>query len=111
VLLANLPPAELEAYLGRVSLVARTDRTITDASELAEALDEVRTRGWALIDQELEDGVRSIAAPVRDRSRRVVAALNIGTQVSRVNLTQLRATMVPALLDAAGLITAQLAKR
>ncbi len=110
-LLAHLPEPELHAYLARVSLAPRTDRTITDPAELAIALAEVRTRGWALVDQELEHGVRSIAAPLRDRSRRVVAALNIGTQVSRVNLAQLRSTLVPALLDAAATITEQLAKR
>jgi IclR family pca regulon transcriptional regulator len=109
-LLAHLPDAERRAYLERVVLTPRTDRTITSRADLSVALEEVRARGWAMVDQELEPGVRSIAAPVRDRSR-VVAALNIGTQVSRVNLTRLRSTLVPALLDAAATITEQLAKR
>jgi IclR family transcriptional regulator, pca regulon regulatory protein len=111
VLLADLPPAQLDAYLLRAPLVARTERTVTDQSLLRAALVEVRARGWALLDQELEDGIRSVAAPVRDRSGRVVAALNIGTQAARVTLQQLRADLVPALLDAAGTISRQLAKR
>ena len=68
-------------------------------------------RGWGLLDQELETGVRSIAAPLRDRRKRVVAALNIGTQTSRVPMSQLRSEYVPALLEAAGEINALLAKR
>ena len=110
-ILAHLAEAELACYLARVELAPRTERTITDRDELRVVLAEVRQRGWAIVDQELEDGVRSIAAPIRDRGGRVVAALNIGTQVSRVTLTQIRSTLVPALLDAAGQITDQLAKR
>jgi IclR family transcriptional regulator, pca regulon regulatory protein len=111
VLLADLPPAELDAYLCRARLVARTERTVTDPEVLRAVLVDVRAKGWALLDQELEDGVRSVAAPVRDRSGRAVAALNIGTQAARVTLQQLRADLVPALLDAAATISRQLAKR
>jgi len=111
VLLADLAPAELDSYLLRAPLTARTERTVTDAGALRAALADVRAKGWALLDQELEDGVRSVAAPVRDRSGRAVAALNIGTQAARVTLQQLRADLVPALLDAAGTISRQLAKR
>ena len=110
-LLAGLPEPALASYLDRVTLTPRTSRTIVDCGELRLALDEVRTRGWALLDQELEEGVRSIAAPVHDRTRRVVAAVNIGTHVSRVSLGQLRNELVPRLLAACRQIDAQLAKR
>ena len=66
-LLADLPPAELDAFLARVELAPRTDRTITDPDELRATLDDVRRQGWVLLDQELEDGVRSVATALRDR--------------------------------------------
>ena len=64
-----------------------------------------------LLDQELEDGVRSIATALRDRQGRAVAAINVSTHAGRVGLKELRATFVPALLETAGQINAQLAKR
>jgi IclR family pca regulon transcriptional regulator len=111
VLLAGLCDAELDDFLATAPLVARTERTIVDPSRLREVVEDVRRQGWALVDQELEDGVRSIAAPVRDRAGRTAAAINVSTHAGRVGLRELRAEFVPALLDAAAGITAALAKR
>lgn len=110
-ILAELPPAELEAFLARVPLQPHTDRTITDPAELRGALDDVRRQGWVLLDQELEDGVRSVATALRDRRGRAVAAINISTHAGRVSVRELRATFIPALLETAGEINARLAKR
>jgi IclR family pca regulon transcriptional regulator len=111
VLLADLGPGELGTFLDRVQPQARTERTITDVDELRDALAEVRRQGFALVDQELEDGVRSIATALRDRRGRAVAAINVSTHAGRVSLKELKATFLPALLSTAAEINARLAKR
>jgi IclR family pca regulon transcriptional regulator len=111
VLLAGLCDEDLDRLLASAPLVARTERTIVDPARLREVVEEVRRQGWALVDQELEDGVRSIAAPVRDGAGRTVAAINVSTHAGRVGLRELRAEFVPALVDAATRITTALAKR
>ena len=71
----------------------------------------MRRQGFALVDQELEDGVRSIATALRDRRGRAVAAINVSTHAGRVSLKELKATFLPALLSTAAEINARLAKR
>lgn len=78
VLLAALPEAEARARIEASDLTPRTPRSLTDPAELMAALATVRTRGYALIDQEVEIGLRSIAVPIRNLQGRVVAALNVG---------------------------------
>lgn len=107
VLLARLPPAELAAYLDRTPLIARTAKTLTERGRLLEALEKVRDSGYALVDQELEIGLRSIAVPVRDASG-VVAALNVGTQVARLPLVDLQRRVLPELRRTAAELSAHL---
>lgn len=97
VLLAALPDDQLEAYLSTVRLVERTTRTITSVARLRKALVRVRANGFALLDQELEAGLRSIAVPLRDRRSHVVAAINVGTHASQVSLEEMQARFLPAL--------------
>ena len=85
VLLAARPPAERARLLARPA-AALTDRTVTDAATLARTLDEVAAAGWALVDEELELGVRSIAVPVRDAGGVVVAAANVAVRPGTVDL-------------------------
>ena len=101
VLLAQLVPAALEAYLERVRLVARTDRTVTSATRLRKLLKGVRESGHALLDQELEVGLRSIAVPVRDARGSVVAAMNVSTHAARMSLDEMRERFLPALNEGA----------
>jgi IclR family transcriptional regulator, pca regulon regulatory protein len=101
VLLAALPEAELDGYLSRVNLTRLTNRTLTSTVEFKRALDEVRRNGFALIDQELEIGLRSIAVPVSDPSGKVIAAINVGTQSARVSVTEMESRFLPALRHAA----------
>jgi len=89
VLLAHLPSDELERVLDEAVFEPLTARTIVDRDRLTAVLDEVRDQGWALIDQELERGVRSIAAPIRDARGEVVAAMNIGASASRMPADEL----------------------
>ncbi|MEU4804646.1 IclR family transcriptional regulator C-terminal domain-containing protein [Actinosynnema sp. NPDC023587] len=109
VLLAGLPAGELTAYLGGVRLAAFTSHTTTSPDRLRTELEQVRDRGWALVDQELEEGLRSIAAPVRDRAGRVVAAVNVSTHASRTTVERLRHEMLPPLLAACTAIEEDLA--
>ena len=108
VLLANLPDAELEAYLSRAELKGYLPRTVTDADVLREQLMKVRAAGYAIVDQELEEGLRSVAAPVRDHTGTVVAAINIAVHASRNSVDSIRRNLVPQLLDAASAIEADL---
>lgn len=111
VLLASLPPAELDEYLSRVKLLALTSRTVTDADTLRSRLDDVREQGWALVDQELEEGVRSVAAPVCDARGHVVGAVNVSGHAARTTLDHLRREFLPALLETADAITRGLGHR
>lgn len=111
VLLADLAPDDLDAHLARMKLEPLTERTITDEDELRAELDRVRRQGWSLVDQELEEGIRSVAAPLRDRSGRAVAALNVSSHAGRVKLATLRDEFLPALLDTAHRISDRLARR
>ena len=109
VLLAAQPDAWLDAYLGAVSLHHLTGRTITTASGLGQELRKIRTRGWALVDQELEEGVRSIAAPIRDVDGTVIAAVNIATHAGRRTLDSIVADLLEPLLATAARIEHDLA--
>ncbi|MEV4801866.1 IclR family transcriptional regulator C-terminal domain-containing protein [Nonomuraea sp. NPDC049421] len=109
VLLAGLPAAELDAYLERAELRRLTSRTIVLPAALRAELDEVRRRGWAMVDQELEEGLRSIAAPIRDRSGRTVAAVNVSTHASRTSLQAVHRDLLPPLLATAAKIESDLA--
>jgi IclR family transcriptional regulator, pca regulon regulatory protein len=111
VLLADLPDDERHDFLVRTRLVAHTEHTIVDPAALERVLCDVRSQGWCLVDQELEIGLRSIAAPLHDSTGRAVAAMNISTQAGRVTLDRMRTELVPRLLAAAGEIDERLGKR
>ncbi|MFC6082091.1 IclR family transcriptional regulator domain-containing protein [Sphaerisporangium aureirubrum] len=108
VLLAWLAPAELEAYYARATLERFTSRTVTSRARLDAELARVRGQGWALVDQELEEGLRSIAAPIRDRAGTVVAAVNVSTHASRTTVESARRDLLPPLLATAARIEADL---
>ncbi len=101
VLLANLPPARFEEYLAHAKLTRLTNRTISTPAELIRALAEVRRQGYAIIDQELEIGLRSIAVPVKDAAGTCVAAINVGTQSARVSVAEMQARFLAPLQAAA----------
>ena len=100
-LLAGLSPADLDAYLSRAKLTKLTSRTVSEPAELKTVLNAVRRAGFAIVDQELEIGLRSIAVPVTDPSGKVVAAINVGTQSSRVSVAEMEQKFLPRLQAAA----------
>jgi IclR family pca regulon transcriptional regulator len=109
VLLAALEPDELDAYLARADLRPLTPRAIANADELRAELARVRSQGWALVDQELEEGLRSVAVPIRD-SNRVVAAVNVSAHASRASKDTVRKVLLPPLLRTAANIEADLSR-
>ncbi|MEW2569251.1 IclR family transcriptional regulator C-terminal domain-containing protein [Streptomyces sp. NPDC047070] len=107
VMVADLSPAGREPFLtGRLD--ALTPHTVTDPAALAAVLDRVRSAGYALVDGELEEGLRSIAAPVRDRTGAVVAAVNVAMHSSRRTVERCVSEVLPELSATAGLIEADL---
>ncbi|MFC3995565.1 IclR family transcriptional regulator C-terminal domain-containing protein [Nocardiopsis sediminis] len=97
VLLAAKSPAELDAYLSGVRLEPLTPHTLTSREELRAEIERVREQGWAIVDQELEEGLRSVAVPVRDGEGRVVAAANVSVQANRTSVALVRRDLLPAL--------------
>jgi len=100
VLLAHLPEARRQAVLRSAPFAALTPHTITSRSRLEADLDRVRRRGWAEAINEREIGVASIAAPVRDVTGEVVAAISIGVPLARCSVMALR-RLAPTIMEAA----------
>jgi IclR family pca regulon transcriptional regulator len=101
VLLANLPPAELESFFERVQFTSFTEKTIVSAEKLRQALRLVLRNGYSLVDQELEIGLRSMAVPIRNPNGKVVAALNVGVHAQRLSVQELQNRFLPQLQAAA----------
>jgi len=104
VLLAGLSPEDLDRYLEEAVLEPITARTVSDPDRLREIVGEVGRQGYAIVDQELEEGLRAIAAPIRGPGESVTAAINLSAHASRVSLAAMRADLLPALLDTASRI-------
>ncbi|PPF82149.1 IclR family transcriptional regulator [Subtercola sp. Z020] len=109
VLLAGLEPDVLADYLHDVKLQALTERTVHSESALLAELERVRVDGWTIVDQELEPGLRSIAAPLRNAAGSVIAAINVSTAASTTSNEAVREKYLPALEAAAAAISADLA--
>ncbi|ASY59423.1 IclR family transcriptional regulator [Sinorhizobium sp. CCBAU 05631] len=99
VLLAALPESEAREILARTELKANTPRTKTDPEELMAELRRVREQGYAIIDQELELGLCSIAVPLMNARGQVVAALNIGAPAAHVAVAELAERYLPLLKE------------
>ena len=108
VLLAGLPERDLDAYLARVRLSPQTRRSITDPDALRAELDKVRKQGWSIVDQELDEGLRAVAVPVRSRLGVTFAAVNIATHAGRTSNDDIRRRLLPPLLSTAARIEADL---
>lgn len=101
VLLSDLPGPELRTFLQSARIVRHTAKSMVDPTELEAEIGRVAEQGYAVIDEELEIGLRSIAVPIRDRSKRIVAAINISTQSSRFTPEEMRREILPHLRQAA----------
>jgi IclR family transcriptional regulator, pca regulon regulatory protein len=101
VLLAHLPPEEMEALLSRIEFNRYTDRTLTSVGQLRQVLLSVRRDGYAVVDEELELGLRSMAVPVQNRMGRVVASISSGAHGQRVSVQDMLTRFLPYLRAAA----------
>ncbi|MBO0885878.1 MAG: helix-turn-helix domain-containing protein, partial [Acidimicrobiales bacterium] len=101
VLLSDQDDGQLDEHLANSSLRSFTSYTITDRDSLRSELRTIRRQGWALVDQELEDGIRTLAAPVHDCQGAVIAAVSISKLIGRCDTSSARQTLLPPLLAAA----------
>jgi IclR family transcriptional regulator, pca regulon regulatory protein len=111
VLLSGLSEEAFHSYLGRVKLKKITPYTVTSKVKLRSDIEEVRRRGWSIVDQELEVGLRSISVPVRDRTGTIVAALNVCCPSPRIGPEEMHARILPALFDSAQRISRAILQR
>ena len=111
MIVADLPPAEQKAFVKAAPMPKMTSRTLTNKGDLQKALVKIHQQGWVLLDQELEDGVRSIAAPIHDKTGRTVAAINVGTQTGRVSMKHLSEEFLPLLIKTAAEISSAMSRR
>jgi len=108
VLLAGLPPQALAGQLARLPATGPTPRAVTDPDRLRALVAAADRDGYALVTGELEEGLQSLAVPLRDRAGRVVAAANVSMPAGRVPPEHARAVLLPALRTAAAAIEADL---
>lgn len=111
VLLADLPDDEVVARLRASDLRTLTRNTVTDPDALLARVRQARKQGWCLVNQELEEGLISLAAPITNRAGRSVAALNISGQANRTNAKVAQEELLPALQQAARRISVLLAQK
>lgn len=108
VLLAAMSQDDLDRYLAEAVLEPFTSRTVTDPGRLREIVGDVARQGYAIVDQELEEGLRAVAAPIRGAADVGHAAINVSAHASRVSMAALRSEILPELLKAARQIVADL---
>ncbi len=101
IMLAYLPPEELEDYLERVQFHHYTERTVCSLKRLRQILKQARKNGFVIVDQELELGLRSMAVPILTSSGRVAAALNVGAHAQRISSQEMQSKFLPHLQAAA----------
>lgn len=101
VLLAGLDKEALDAFIAGTDLAPLTPKTIADPQALRTAVEAARRDGYAVADEELELGLRSIAVPIRDEAGSVVAAINVSTQSARHSVADMKRQILPHLRKAA----------
>lgn len=108
MLLAQLSDTDLDHFLSSVALEPYTDKTVTDVSELRSQILKARQQGYAISDQELDSGLRSIAVPVYDAKQHLMGAINISTNAARVDLDKLINVYLPVLQNKVAQIRAHI---
>ena len=104
VLLSGLEEQARAELLDQIELQPLAHETIVTRAALEAERDRVREQGYAIVDQELESGLRSVAAPIRDRRERVVAAINLAVQAARLSVEEIRHSLLGPLLSTAAAI-------
>ena len=109
VLLANLPKEALEKYLTNLNPEKFTDKTILDKDHLRITLEDVRKKNWGGVDQQFEEGLRSIAVPLRDANGKVIAAINCSAHAGRISKEVITKEFLPLLQENAERISEAMA--
>jgi IclR family transcriptional regulator, pca regulon regulatory protein len=109
VFLSQMTDTEVFRLIGRAPLAQRSPRTITDPCEVVEKVREVRRDGFAISDEELELGLRSLAVPVFDAEGKLLAALSASTSSARIRVGDMRRRFVPVLQRTSESITRAIA--
>ena len=105
VLLSALSDAELNDYLGNLRPKAYTPKTVVSKPRLRQAILQARADGFAIVDGELEVGLRAVAVPVRNRNDRIAAAINIGAHALRVDRKEMMRRFLPVLQENAATLS------
>ena len=111
VLLSGLSADELKEMYGSGEMAPFTKNTITQLGALQESLEQVRADGFALADEELELGLRSVSAPIRDHNATIIAAMNVSASTARISVDELRDNIAPLLIAAANEISVRIGYR
>jgi IclR family pca regulon transcriptional regulator len=111
VLLSGLDEPALDAALDASEPRQHTARTVTSREQLKTIIAQVRAQGWAVVDQELEQGLISLSAPIRDRHGRIIAAMNISGNAQRNSAKQMVKAFLDPLRDAAQRVSERIAQR
>ncbi len=106
VLLSGRPDDEIDDYIARTRFEQLTPYTVTDKEKFRSIVLKIRAQGYALVDQELEEGVRSLAAPIISARGEVMAAMNVSCHATRAGMTRLREEFLPRLLATAAEVSA-----
>jgi IclR family pca regulon transcriptional regulator len=101
VLLAALTEEELESYLDEATFERLSAHTVTNPAQLRAIVREVASQGYAIVDQELEEGLRAVAVPIRGAPDVGTAAINVSAHASRVSMSAMQEQILPALLETA----------
>nr|WP_310796293.1 IclR family transcriptional regulator [Burkholderia thailandensis] len=111
VLLSSLDDAALDDTLAQSTRRAYTPRTLVDPAALKDEIAHVRSQGWAIVDQELEAGLISLSAPIRNRRGQVIAAMNISGNAQRHSAKQMVKAFLDPLLEASQTVSQLVARR
>ncbi len=111
LLLADLPEEEVQARLLASDRQPRTKHTVIDVDALMAKVAQARRQGWCIVNQELEEGLISVAAPLTNRTGRMVAALNLSGQANRTSAKVAQEQLLPALLASARHISSLLSQQ
>jgi IclR family pca regulon transcriptional regulator len=110
ILLAELSPEHLDLYFEKATLAPLTSGTVTDEGRLREIIAEAARRGWILVDQEVEDGIRSLAVPIRNPDGVVEVALTVCSHASRASAERIVEEFLPLAQEACRRVTSELAR-
>ena len=111
ILLGELPQQEIDIVLKNSVITRYTRYTITSLPKIMRAIAADRAKGWSMCNQELEEGICSVAVPLVDRERRIVAAMNITANLSRTTPSEMQSIFLPCLKKAAEKVNASLRLR